>query len=306
MSGWMEKNIYIVSGLMGEREWTSASSSAISRLYFYYSHRTWVKWKLMARNDLVFWPLKYLIFEVCRWLSGADWNARVMAEGRWIRVTSAKRQEIDWRSHPSGNKNQKSQLVTWNYLKVSIIEHSPWPNRKMYLFEVASVEEETRTQSRKPINGSIIVFVVKHFLFRRCQGDRSEPGWLFNWMTLRRLLRRLARKTFHRFGNPKVSSQRRSWSTDLKNEISWVSITRKPAPKRIINRNQEIKLILLRIFALDSFVCWFCRRLDSRELFPRCQNAELGEKKSAEKWKRKRITNKHENPASHHKLFRLF
>lgn len=188
MSGWMEKNIYIVSGLMGEREWTSASSSTISRLYFYYSHRTWVKWKLMARNDLVFWPLKYLIFEVCRWLSGADWNARVMAEsGGQMNSCDQRKASGDWLAEPpEWKQNQKGQIVTWNYLKVRIIEQSPWPNQKMYLFEVASVEEETRTQSRKPINGSIIVFVVKHFFISSMPGRSFGLGhwfwWLFNWI----------------------------------------------------------------------------------------------------------------------------
>lgn len=56
------KYIYIVSGLMGE------SSSA--RFYLFLRHdffpSSHVKWELMTRNDLVFWPLKYLIFEVCR------------------------------------------------------------------------------------------------------------------------------------------------------------------------------------------------------------------------------------------------
>ena len=57
--GGMGKYIYIISGIA----------------LYSFSFLSHEKWKLMIRNDLVFWPLKYLIFEVCRWLSGADRNS---------------------------------------------------------------------------------------------------------------------------------------------------------------------------------------------------------------------------------------
>lgn len=194
-------------------------------------------------------------------------------------VTSAKRQEIDWRSHPSGNENQKSQLVTWNYLKVSIIEHSPWPSRKNVSVrgsECGRRNENAIEKTNQRLHNRFRSKTFFYFVDAR-EISRSPDDSLIGWL----LGRLLDHKKLQWISKPKVSSRRRSWATDLKNEISWVSITRKPAPKRIINRNQEIKLILLRIFALDSFVCWFCRRLVSRELFPRCQNAEPEKKKKA-------------------------
>lgn len=117
MSGW---KIYL------HRKWPDGSKSEKLRSMFS-SFRAHVKWKLMTRNDLVFWPLKYLIFEVCRWLSGADWNARISLSAsatitrvawRWSRATEQARtvrvKTIDWRSHPRGirqmnasNENQK-------------------------------------------------------------------------------------------------------------------------------------------------------------------------------------------------------
>lgn len=213
MSGWMEKNIYIVSGLMGEREWTSASSSAISRLYFYYSHRTWVKWKLMARNDLVFWPpLKYLIFEVCRWLSGADWNARAMAgEGRWIRVTSAKRQEIDWRSHPSGN--EKPEKPTRNVELSEGQHHRTFPMTKPKNVSVRGSSECGRRnenaieKTNQRLHNRFLSKTFFYFVDAR-EISRSPDGFLIEWLW-GRLLMRLDRKKFYWISNPKVSSRRR-------------------------------------------------------------------------------------------------
>jgi tRNA(Met) C34 N-acetyltransferase TmcA len=132
----------------------------------------------------------------------------------------------------------------------------------VYTEKRAGEERETRTQSRKPINGSIIVFVVKTF--------SKEAPVECDFMGEHQ----------RRKETPKKARAKKRKKKKLSREEEG----------EIINRNQKL------IPCLD---CWLRCLSETHREAKKKRVAEEEGKRELKKKAQRRISNKHENPASH-------